>query len=287
MRTVSLALLTITTYAVGFAQTGVQAERDVQYGEANGQKLLLDVYRSTTEEVRPAIVVIHGGGWSAGNKSQMAPVAERFARSGFVAFSVGYRLVKPDRDKYPAQLDDVQLAVRWIRKNASEYKVDPERIGAIGFSAGGHLAALLGTRDTRDKAIYPEFSSKVQAVVDVFGPADFDPSQKDIVGPVAMAILTNLIGKSPDAAPELYRDASPVHHVSKDSAPFLIFHGIDDNLVPVDQSRRLEKALKAKGVEVTLVEFEGEGHGFRKPETNLRMFDESIKFFQKHLTKGA
>lgn len=286
MRTVSLALLTLAAYAVGFSQTGVQAERDVQYGEANGQKLLLDVYRSTTEQVRPAIVVIHGGGWSAGNKSQMAPVAERFAQSGFVAFSVGYRLVKPDRDKYPAQLDDVQLAVRWIRKNADKYKIDPERIGAIGFSAGGHLAALLGTRDTRDKTIFPEFSSKVQAVVDVFGPADFDPSQKDIVGPVAMAILTNFIGKSPDAAPEMYRDASPAHHVSRDSAPFLIFHGIDDNLVPVDQSRRLERALKAKGVEVTLIEFEGEGHGFRRPETNLRMFEESIKFFQRHLAKG-
>ncbi len=280
-------LIVFVAASAALAQPAVQSQIDVQYGEANGQRLLLDVYKTESERIRPAILLIHGGGWSGGNKASMKALAESFAAQGFVSIAVGYRLVKPDRDKYPTQLDDVQRAVRWIRKNAATLGVKPELIGAIGFSAGGHLAALLGTRDTRDNSDtdLASFSSRVQAVVNVFGPADFDPDLKASIGSVGLALLTNFLGKTPEEAPELYREASPARHVSKGDAPFLMFHGTADALVPIDQSRRLEKVLKEAGVEVTLVEFEGEGHGFRKAENNQRMLKESIRFFFKHLEK--
>lgn len=266
------------------SQNQPPVENDVVYGEAGGQKLLLDVYQPTVEgKNRPAIILVHGGGWSGGDKKEFADLGKGLAGQGYVAFSIDYRLATAEANKYPAQLDDTQRAVRWIRANADKYGVDPKRLGAVGDSAGGHLVALLGTRDTRDNSdlALAHYSSRVQCVVDMFGPTDF--TAQEPLSPVGMSILVNFLGKTPQAAPDLYRAASPINYVDKTSAPFLIFHGTADPLVPIAQSQRLYDALRKAGVEATFVKFEGEGHGFQKPENIATLVKDSLAFFKLHL----
>ena len=268
---------------VGRAQNAPQL--DVPYGTDPEQKL--DVYRPANAQGKlPAIVFVHGGGWAAGNKRDFGGLAAGAANAGFVAFSVEYRLAKADKNKYPAQLDDVQRAVRWIRANADKYGVDADHLGAFGASAGGHLVAFLGTRDTRDNsdAALAQYSSRVQAVVDLFGPTDFKSDKP--VSEVGKSIVLNFIGKTPEEAPEMYKDASPLYFVDKKSAPTLIFHGTADPLVPIDQSQVFYDALQKAGIASEFVKFEGEGHGFRLPENNVRVAQMSVAFFAKNL-KGA
>ncbi len=265
-----------------------QIESDVVYGEAGGQSLKLDIYSPKPEPTspRPAIMIIHGGGWSAGSRkgALQQSIAKTFSQEGFVCICVGYRLVTRDSNKYPAAVDDVQRAVRWIRANAVKYHIDPNRIGAIGDSAGGHLVSLLGTRETRDNSdqTLARFSSKVNCVVNLYGPADFTIKASPAVSSTALSILTNFFGKTQEQAPDIYQDASPVAHVSSKSAPFLIFHGSQDFLVPLDQSQRLHDALKKAGVEVKLVVVE-DGHGFRKKENQELFLQETRAFFVRHL----
>jgi acetyl esterase/lipase len=290
IRKVSLSLFTLFSllcFTPSCAQNYV-VENDVVYGEVNGQPLKLDIYlpKSEPTSLRPAIVIVHGGGWSAGSRKGMLQqsIAKFFSQEGFVCVSVGYRLVTRDSNKYPAAIDDVQRAVRWLRANAAKYHIDPNRIGAIGDSAGGHLVSLLGTRETRDNSdpSLARYSSKVNCVVNLYGPADFTIKASPAVNSAAISILTYFFGKTQEQAPELYRDASPVAHVSSKSAPFLIFHGSQDFLVPLDQSQRLHDALKRAGVEVKLVVL-NDGHGFRKKENQDLFFQETRAFFVRHL----
>jgi acetyl esterase/lipase len=269
------------------ARRDVDVQTDVPYGEAGGQVLLLDVYRPKgREEVLPAVLLIHGGGWRRGSKADNAPFARHLARAGFVCFCVNYRLVTEDGNRYPAQLDDVQRAVRWIRAHAAEHGIDPDRVGAFGHSAGAHLAALLGTRETRDNSdpTLASFSSRVNCVVDTCGPTDFRDRGAPPLFPAHLHLLSGLFGKTRAEAPDLYRDASPVAHVSKRSAPFLILHGTADSYVPLEQPRRLRDALRKAGVEVTLLELE-DGHLFQARENQQRWLDETTAFFRKHLAR--
>lgn len=270
-------------------QTPVQ--RDVVYGEADGQKLLLDVYGAAPGAARPAVIVIHGGSWTTGSKADLGFVAALLARQGYVGFSVNYRLLRDGKNRFPAQMDDVQRAVRWVRAHADEYGVDPARIGALGASAGGHLAALLGTSDTRDNsdAALAAYSSRVQAVVDLYGPSDFTPAL-EAANAAQMAgnaspgaqILRDFLGDLPAAAPN-YRAASPLTRIDKQTAPFLLFHGAKDTLVPLDQSQRLDAALRAAGIESKLVVFPNAGHGYREPELLSQTFSGALEFFGRHL----
>jgi acetyl esterase/lipase len=200
------------------------------------------------------------------------------AAHGYVAISINYRLVP--KALHPAQLDDTQRAVRWLRHNAAKYSVDPNRLGAHGGSAGGHLVLFLGSRETRDtSAQFSKHSSKVQCVVDFFGPSDFvtDPLSAN-----GSPIVEAFIGKKREEAPDAYRDASPITFVSKDSAPTLICHGTADMLVPMAQSERVEAALKKAGVAVTLMKMEGQPHGFRG-EAQEQALKASVEFFDKYL----
>ncbi len=245
------------------------AEPNVVYGTADGTSLTLDAYTpADTTRKHPAIVLIHGGGWSAGDKKFYEPMGRALAAKGFAAFSINYRLLTQTANKYPAQLDDSQRAVRWIRANADKYHVDPQRIGALGDSAGGYLVALLGMRETRDNsdAALAPYSSKVQAVVDFYGPADFTISPNDpSANLLAIAIVTNFLGKKQTDAPDLYKASSPVTYVDKQAAPFLIIHGTTDPLVSVDQSQRLHDALIKAGDRSTLLLAYKYGHGFLNP----------------------
>lgn len=277
------------------AEVPLREELDVKYGEANGHPLLIDVFRPADQKGKlPVVVYVHGGGWAGGNKKDFRDGARGVAKTDYVTFCVGYRLVKTNdvnnSTRWPAQIDDVQRAIRWIRSKADEYQLDPDKIGAVGGSAGGHLVNLLGTietRDNSDKAL-AQHSSKVQCVINVFGPSDLtsDFAGYGQAGPWVQNLVDNLIAKPKSTHLATYKAASPLFQVTGKSAPFLHFHGTKDPLVPLDQSQRLHAALKKTGVESTLVIFEGEGHGFKKPENVQKFIGDSVNFLNRHL-KGT
>ena len=265
----------------------VKVIQNVEYGRVGDSLLALDVYepRSWSIFPRPAILMIHGGAWIEGDKANERELASILVPKGFVAFAINYRLVYGDRYRYPTQALDVRRAVRWVRQHANEFGADPDRLGAVGWSAGGHLATLLGTTDQADPADpnSAEFSSRVDCVVDTAGPTDFTDESSPPVGPEIARVIPMLFGKPRSEIPDLYREASPVSHVDSRSAPTLIIHGKNDQVVPVDQSRRLERALKAAGVEVKLVEIAGEGHGFVQAANHQHWVEAIADFLVFHL----
>lgn len=256
-------------------------EGDVEYGPG----LKLDVYKPSDAGTgtRPAVILIHGGGWTSFDKSTMKGMGGFLARSGFVAFAVDYRLFHGTDNRWPAQLDDVQRAVRWVRANAGKYGVNPDKIGAFGHSAGAQLAALLGMEDTRENSdsALAKYSSRVQAVVDVSGPTDFS-TEKD---PEGTAFLTNFLGADYSKHPEVWQDASPVFHVTKSDAPFLIVHGTRDEMVPIAQAQELYDKLKGAGVQVSLIKVD-DVHTFQSAENRHQLAAETMEFFNRYLVIG-
>jgi acetyl esterase/lipase len=258
----------------------VSIQQDVPYATVAGHPLLLDIYDPSDEgDLRPAVVLLHGGGFTTGDKSGMSEVAMFFAQSGFVAFSVDYRLTHGNENLWPAQLDDAQRAVRWIRAHATKYGVDRDRIGAYGYSAGAHLAALLGMEDTRDNSdpSLAKYSSRVEAVVDVSGPSDFTRDHD----PDGDAFLTVFLGGDFARHADVWKDASPVFHVSRKSAPFLIVHGSHDENVPITQAQELAEKLKQAKVPVKLVTLD-DTHSFHRRQSQ-RIAYESKAFFTQYL----
>ena len=207
----------------------------------------------------PAVVYIHGGGWNSGSRGQFRPQATHMASKGFVGASIDYRLAPGQR--FPAALHDAKAAVRWLRANASTYNIDPSRIGAAGGSAGGHLAALLGTTQGIagfEGGANPGFSSAVQAV------AAFD-SVLDLVslaGSSANFEIEQFLGVSFADDPDLWAHASPISHVTGGSAPFLFLHGTADTSIPYSQSVDMMNALLAVGVPAEIFRAEGATHAF-------------------------
>lgn len=235
-------------------------ERGVVYGEDDPTRQLMHVFRQAPrDDPRPAVVVIHGGGFVSGNPSEFQSNAEVFVDSNFVTFLVGYRLFDQatGENPFPIALDDVQLAVRWIRAHAEEFNVDPDRIGAVGASTGGQLAGLLGTMETRDpSAPYAEYSSRVNAVASISGDLDMTvPFSED------WALLNEqIIGGTLTEHPEFYEAASPASHVDADTAPFLITHGTNDVDSPPEQSLNMVQALSEAGIEFVYAELPGKDH---------------------------
>ena len=275
----SLLSVGLSLFGAGADDDAVSVDKDVLYATVAGSRLHLAVYQpgGSSAQLRAGVILIHGGSWSSLDKSTMTGMGQFLARHGYVGFAVDYRLFDGNRNGWPAQLDDVQQAVRWIRANAAKYRVDPARIGAFGHSAGAQLAACLGMEDTREKhhAALTDFSSKVQGVVDVSGPSDFTRDH-DADGD---AFLTRFIGSKSEQA---WQEASPVFHVGKNSAPFLIVHGTRDQDVPIGQSEELYEKLKAAGVPVEFVKVD-DVHTFTTAEARRRMALASLAFFDRYL----
>jgi len=265
----------------------IEIQADIEYARAGDVSLTLDFYRPKGggKSPRPCIVWIHGGGWERGNKGgNAAPRLAPFVRTGdYVAASIGYRL--SGTATWPAQIHDCKAAIRYLRANAGQLGLDPERIAVWGSSAGGHLAALLGTSGDVKELEGPlgptGVSSRVAAAVAYCGPADFaafglDSERLNRPGQSVYKLFGGPVQEKKDAA----RAASPVTHVSRDDPPILLVHGTNDQVVPIDQSRRLHRALQAAGCDVTLVQVEGAGHVvFTKPEDYVRLH----AFFGRHL----
>jgi acetyl esterase/lipase len=243
------------------AQDEVVTELDVVFGKVDGQELLLDIRRPPArEQSRPAVILIFGGAWSFGDRHAMADPARNLAPAGYVAFSIDHRLVNHGAEnRWPAQLDDVQRAVRWVRAHAADYGVDPERIASYGWSSGAHLATMLGVRDTRDNSdpALADYSSRVNAVVSLSADLDLTGPQTDRSFKL---LLEDLLGGTLEEEPEAYRDASPLFWVDEDAAPMLLVHGGFDDTVLAEQSRQMAAALYDAGVEVVHAAIPGVGH---------------------------
>ena len=264
---------------------GIAVHRDLVYGKAGGTDLLLDLATPKSGAGPfPAVVFLHGEGWRAGHRRDMRQFAEGVAHMGYVGATVEYRLVPSAR--FPAQVEDCKAAVRWLRANASTYRADPDRIGVVGFSAGGHLASMLAVTSEKDglegEGGNAGTSSRVQAAVSFFGPEDF--TTRDWPSDLEREVIVPFLGGTFAENPAAYERASPVHYVSRDDPPFLLFHGTNDALVPVDQSRRLAGKLRGAGVPVDLVVLEGEKHGFDDGH-NQECMKRMMAFLDRNLKK--
>jgi acetyl esterase/lipase len=235
-------------------------ERGVVYGEDDPTRQLMHVFRQVPrDDPRPAVIVIHGGGFVYGDPSEFGRNAEVFVDNEFVTFLIGYRLFDQvtGENQFPTALDDVQLAVRWIRAHAEEFNVDPDRIGAVGASTGGQLAGLLGTMETRDpSAPLADYSSRVNAVASISGDLDLTVPLSESWAP----LYDQIIGGTLAEHPELYEAASPVTYVDADTVPFLITHGTNDTDSPHQQSLNMVEALSEAGIEFVYAELPGKDH---------------------------
>ncbi len=272
---------------------GIVAEYDVKYVPNGDVAQSLDIYfpEPPAEKSLPLLIWIHGGGWSGGSKTQI-PYLNQLTR-GYVVASVEYRFSQ--KATFPAQIQDCQAAIRWLRASAKKYSIDPDRIGVGGASAGGHLAALVGT--SGGQKVFPmiggneDQSDRVQAVCDIFGPTNFwtvvtqaedDKNVKNIFKWNNGDPYSNLIGAKLGEDKEKCDAVSPVRYVSKDDPPFLILHGDRDTLVPYAQSVELNDLLAKQGVDVTLQRLPGAGHG--GPSFQLPAVAQlTNSFFDKHL----
>ena len=239
-----LALLAALSLACGRPYS---VRRGVVYARSCSEALTLDAYVPDGAGPFPAVVLIHGGGWSARRPRDMAHIARALARRGFVALTIVYRLAPANR--YPAALEDVLEAVRYARRESAVLKLDPERLGAWGYSAGAHLAAMLGVGGGEDSGP----GDRVAAVVAGGVPADFS---KYPLSP----IITPFLGPSFAEDPALWREASPVGYATPDDAAFFLYHGTADTLVEPEQARLLAEALTRAGVACRVFWVEGRGH---------------------------
>ncbi len=241
----------------GLVPPGTRVEKNIAYVKDGHERQRLDIYLPAKGDGPfPVIIWLHGGGWIRGSKDNCH--AAPLTAQGYAAVSMNYRFLQ--QAPFPAQLDDCKAAVRWLRANASKYHLDPDHIGVMGASAGGHLAALLGTtagsKEVPEHGEHLDRSSKIQAVIDQFGPLRINNDQ------------TN--------------KSKVLSYITKDAVPFLIVHGDADKSVPLAGSEQLTAALKQAGADVTLHVVKGGGHSGQIYFTD-EMMTMYRKFFDKHL----
>jgi acetyl esterase/lipase len=260
------------------ASAGAQAvdvRRDVEYGTANGKRLLLDAYvpAGAANQPRPAVVMIHGGGWRVGDKASWQPEAERLAAKGWVALSINYRLDEPSA--FPAEVDDVQTAVKWVRAHAGEYGIDTTRIAALGDSAGGHLTAMLATlgRGPRDDGARIRVGAAWSPPVDLTA----------LAGSRGDGWVRPLFGCSMESCPDVLAQASPVNHVDASDAPLYLVNSTEE-LVPLSQAQTMAERLKAAGVDHRLDVFPGNRHALDFRED---AWGPTLAFLETHLAPQA
>jgi acetyl esterase/lipase len=272
------------------APAGVQ--RGVVYCTNAGVPLSMDIYPSQVGTApTPAVLYVHGGGWEHGSASLggiNASIEQMLTQRGILVAAVNYRLAP--QYLWPAQIDDVKCAVRYLRANAHQYGIDPTRIGAWGGSAGGHLVSMLGTAGPNagfDTGQYSQQSSSLQAVVDMFGPADLTAGGW---GPAATSVIEQVFGVAPGQDNAALAQASPVTYIQPNDPPFLIFQGTRDAVVPPSQSQQLASRLQAAGVSATLVMVRNGGHGFAPTggaisPTLPEITQTAVDFFTQHLKR--
>jgi acetyl esterase/lipase len=266
---------------------GVTIITDVEFGKVGSRTLNMHVLRPRIlpKDPLPVVVFIYGGAWRGGSRDQGVPFLSRLAKEGYFCASIEYR--HSQEALFPAQIEDCKCAIRYLRSKTEEYHINPDKIGVWGPSAGGHLAALLGTsggvKELEGNGGHAEFSSRVNAVVDWFGPTDF--LKMDAAGSVQKHNNTTspesrLIGGPIQENKEKVKKANPITYVDASDPPFLIMHGSSDTIVPLNQSELLAEALKKAKVPVKFIVVPGAPHGFVGAEHEdrvLEFFNEQLK----------
>ncbi len=263
----------------------VKAELNISYGKTPEQELKLDVYRPKSGgDKLPACVLVHGGGWTGGDKERFSALAIALAQKGYVVANIEYRLAPAA--KYPAGVRDCSLAVRWVRANAVRFGLDPQRIGSWGGSAGGHLVGLLAAAPTHANFLTPELkdvSAAVQATCIMAGPTDL--TNEKFVEALRRAGEKSgsfrWFGRLYDDAPEIYKEASPITHFTKSTGPILFLTGDLDN--PERDAAGIEK-LKSLGVATKQVVLKDAKHGcWMQRAWFEQCVDATDAWFREHL----
>jgi acetyl esterase/lipase len=269
------------------AHAEIVFEEGIEFSNPDEQHLKLNLARPAEVkpgENLPAILCIHGGGFRAGNRKGWDAFCKKLAERGYVAVTVEYRLAP--KYQFPAAVYDVKAAVQWLRTNANKYHIDPNRIGTVGDSAGGHLALFLGVTGDVPQFDPPENksgpSSKVQCVVSYYGPSDFTKSYGKSVD--AAEVLPLWLGGDLEHERHRHIESSPLNWVTPRAAPTLLLHGTDDKYVAHEQAVWMHDRLKAADVEVEMVTFEGAGHGFKGADRE-KADQAALDFFDRHLKK--
>ena len=265
-------LSTVVALAMAAAAPGLgslqaaaaELHSDVEYANVDGESLKLDVSVPDGKGPFPVAILIHGGGWGGGDKSQVYVPPTKPLDDKFTWFSIDYRLAPAHH--WPACIDDVRQAIRWVKAHAAEYKGDPNRIAVIGYSAGGHLAAFA--------AVTADDDTKVQAVVLYAGPIDLE-ADCERRGGVSTSLQALFDRGEPidDEARAILRETSPINHLHADLPPFLLIHGTLDESVPYNQSTSLKARLDKLGVPCELVTIPGASHNLRA----WKMFDKTYE----------
>lgn len=285
VRDVGVVLCAVSLFAVSARAGEIVFDQGIEYSNPNDEHLQLDLARpKDTNKLHPAVLCIHGGGFRAGNRQRWDNLCKQLAEQGYVAATVTYRLAP--KHPYPAAIHDGKAAVRWLRANAAKYQIDPDRIGVVGDSAGGHLAQFLGV--TGDVAAFegtggnPEQSSKVSCVVNYYGPSDFTQSYGKSVD--AAEVLPLWLGGNLETARQRHIEASPLNWVTPHAAPTLLIHGTKDTYVAYEQAVWMHDRLKACGVPVEFLTLDEAGHGFKGADAE-RAEAAMLDFFARQLKK--
>lgn len=257
-----------------------ETRNNIFYHKKADFELLCDLYLPKGDGPFPCVLAIHGGAWRHGSKIQMLRHAWKLAESGYVVVSINYR--HAPEYKFPAQIHDCKQAVRWIRSRSEKLKIDTEKIAVFGYSAGGHLAAMLGSTDSDDgfegevEKEFQKYSTRVQCVVVGGGPCDFGWIKSDAI--------KHWLGKSPNDDPLLYKKAAPITYVTKDDPPFFFVHGGGDSIVPTEASRKMHDRLLSLGV-LSAYEVIGE-KGHLATFSDLSWLDDATSFMNSQLKKA-
>lgn len=245
----------------------IRAERNLIFRQAGGTDVTADLFRPDDQAVYPLVIVIHGGAWSAGDKWQVGDHARELAQAGFVALAINYRLAPAH--PLPDQIDDCRAALLWGAEQAVRWRADASRVCLWGYSAGGHLSALLATDPQAG-------DPPICAVVAGGTPCDFD------FLPTDSTALAHVFGGARADIPAVYQQASPIAHVTPQTPPFFFFHGESDALVPAASSRRMHQRLREVGVESVYHLVAGRGHLLTFIDFNSRRL--AIEFLRAQTT---
>ena len=231
-------------------------QTNVSYGSDALQRM--DVYlpagRSTTNT--KALVLIHGGSWNSGSKSEFTPYVDTFKKRlpDYAVFNIDYRVVTNSATLFPVPENDVNNAVKYIADHSEEYAFNKDKVALLGFSAGSHLALLQGYKQTTP--------IKAKAVIDFFGPTDLIKMYNQPWHPIIPSLLESLMGATPTSNKTLYEQSSPVYFVTNQTPPTLILQGDSDPVVDISQSQLLNDKLQQAGVTHDMIVYPGAGHGW-------------------------
>lgn len=279
----SLSVVFVLFWSISALCAG-KTYKDVEFAKVDGHSLKLNLFLPEKKDA-PLVLWIHGGGWHAGSYKNCS--ITWMTDHGYAVASISYRLT--NKAIFPAQIHDCKAALRWLRANKEKYGYSTEKVAVAGSSAGGMLAALMGTSgDVKELEGNVggniDQSSRVDAVIDFYGATDFilrsksQPHRANKVG----SVVYKLLGGGADKKVEEAKSASAAYHVSSDDPPFLVFHGDKDNTVLIDQSEKITEVYKAANLPIDFHVLRGAGHGgkqFFAPENKKLMID----FLKKHL----